>query len=276
MKIAVCAPARSISQAGAARVQAFAALYYPQVELIVDPQSFAEAGHFAGPDALRAETFLKYANDPGIDALWFGRGGYGSNRILDAVMPELKAPARDKSYMGFSDMGFLLGALYARRIGRPVHGPMASNVTEKSGGVPVGRALGWLVDRDPRVLEPTLSGRPAACFNLVILCSLLGTPYVPDLTDHVLYIEEVGESFYRIDRLLFQMSHATQLKGIAGVRLGSVTDVPEDEGAAQFGETLEQMMERWCRDMGVPFLGRARVGHDADNMVVPFGIAGAR
>ena len=273
MKIAVCAPARSISPAGAARVAAFAALYYPQVELVVDPQSFLEAGHFAGNDAIRAETFLKYANDPTVDAIWFGRGGYGSNRILRAVMPELGPAAREKSYLGFSDMGFLLGALYARRIGRPVHGPMASNVTERSGGVPVGRALGWLVDQDRRVLEPTLDGRPAACFNLVILCALLGTPWVPDLTDHILYIEEVGESYYRIDRLLFQMANATQLKGIAGVRLGSVTDVPADEGAEQFGETLEAMMDRWCRDMGVPYLGRARVGHDADNMVVPFGVA---
>lgn len=273
MRIAVVAPARSISQAGAARVQAFAALTYPQVDIVVDPQCFAEAGHFAGPDSLRAETFLKYANDPAIDALWFGRGGYGSNRILDAVMPHLGPAARDKSYMGFSDMGFLLGALYARRIGRPIHGPMASNVTEKSGGVPVGRALGWLVDQDRRMLEPTLDGRPAAAFNLVILCALIGTPWMPDLTDHILYIEEVGESYYRIDRLLFQMANATQLKGVAGVRLGSVTDVPDGEGAEPFGETLEQMMTRWCRDMDVPYLGRARIGHDADNMVVPFGIA---
>ncbi|WP_326525831.1 LD-carboxypeptidase [Sphingomonas sp.] len=274
MKIAVCAPARSISPAGAARVAAFAALYYPQVELVIDPQSFLVEGHFAGNDRVRAETFLKYANDPSVNAIWFGRGGYGSNRILREVMPELGAAARDKSYLGFSDMGFLLGALYARRIGKPVHGPMASNVTERSSGIPVGRALGWLVDQDRRVLEPTLDGRPAACFNLVILCALLGTPWVPDLTDHILYLEEVGESYYRIDRLLFQMANATQLKGIAGVRLGSVTDVPADEGAEQFGETLDQMMERWCRDMGVPYLGRARVGHDADNMVVPFGVAG--
>ncbi len=273
MKIAVCAPARSISEAGAARVAAFAALYYPQVELVFDPQSFLLAGHFAGPDGVRAETFLKYANDPGIDALWFGRGGYGSNRILEAVMPELGPAARAKSYLGFSDMGFLLGALYARRIGRPVHGPMASNVTESSGGLPVARALGWLVDRDRRVLEPTLGGQPAAAFNLVILCAMIGTPWLPDLTDHVLYIEEVGESYYRIDRLLFQMANATQLRGIAGVRLGAVTDVPDGDGAAEFGESLEGMMTRWCRDMDVPYLGRARIGHDADNMVVPFGVA---
>ncbi len=273
MKIAVVAPARSISQAGAARVAAFAALYYPQVELVIDSQVYLEAGHFAGPDAVRAETFLKYANDPGVDAIWFGRGGYGSNRILAEVMPNLGAPAREKSYMGFSDMGFLLGALYARRIGRPIHGPMASNVSESSKGIGVGRALGWLVDKDRNALEPSLAGRPAAAFNLAILTALIGTPWVPDLTDHVLYIEEVSEAYYRIDRMLFQMAHATQLRGIAGVRLGTVTDVPAGDTEAEFGESLEAMMDRWCRDMGVPYLGRARIGHDADNMVVPFGIA---
>jgi muramoyltetrapeptide carboxypeptidase len=273
MKIAVVAPARSISQAGAARVAAFAALYFPQVEIIFDPQCFMVTGHFAGPDAVRAETFLRYANDPAYDALWFGRGGYGSNRILEAVMPHLGPAARTKTYMGFSDMGFLLGALYARRIGHPVHGPMASNVSEASGGTQIGHALGWLVNRDRKALDPSLDGRPAAAFNLTILASMLGTPWVPDLTDHILYIEEVGESYYRIDRLLFQMANATQLRGVAGVRLGAVTDLPDGDGPASFGETLEQMMDRWCRDMGVPYLGRASVGHGPLNMVVPFGVA---
>ncbi|URW74683.1 LD-carboxypeptidase [Sphingomonas donggukensis] len=272
MKIAVVAPARSISVEGAARVAAFTALYYPEVELVIDPQVYMEAGHFAGPDAIRAETFLRYANDPSVDAIWFGRGGYGSNRILAEVMPKLGPAARTKSYMGFSDMGFLLGALYARRIGHPVHGPMASNVSESSKGVGVGRALGWLVNKDRNALEPTLNGRPAAAFNLVILCALIGTPWMPDLTDHVLYIEEVGEAYYRIDRLLFQMANATQLKGIAGVRLGAVTDVPDGDNEKEFGESLETMMTRWCGDMGVPYLGRARIGHDTDNLVVPFGL----
>lgn len=273
MRIAVVAPARSISQEGAARVAAFTALYYPQVEIVFDPQCFLEAGHFAGADAIRAETFLRYANDPAFDAIWFGRGGYGSNRILAEVMPALKPPAHAKAYMGFSDMGFLLGALYARRIGRPIHGPMASNVTLASKGAPVGRALSWLVNRDRAVLEPSLGGRPAAAFNLVILTAMIGTPYLPDLTDHVLYIEEVSEAYYRIDRMMFQLANATQLKGLAGIRLGAVTDVPEGDGPAEFGETLEAIMDRWCREMGVPYLGRALIGHAAENWVVPFGVA---
>jgi muramoyltetrapeptide carboxypeptidase len=273
MKIAVCAPARSISEAGAARVLAFAALYYPGVEIVFDPQSFLLAGHFAGDDAIRAETFVRLANDPKIDALWFGRGGYGSNRILTEVMPQLGPAARAKSYLGFSDMGFVLGALYARRIGQPIHGPMASNVSAASQGGPVGRALAWLVDRDRRALEPTLGRQPAAAFNLTILSTMIGTPWLPDLADHVLYLEEVGESYYRIDRMLWQMANAPQLKGIAGVRMGSVTDLPEGDGPEEFGETLDGMLARWCREMGVPYLGRAAIGHDNANMVVPFGVA---
>ena len=273
MKIAVVAPARSISEAGAARVLSHAALYYPQLDLAFDPQCFMTAGHFAGPDAIRAETFLRYANDPSVDALWFGRGGYGSNRILAEVMPKLGDAARGKTYMGFSDMGFLLGALYARRIGRPTHGPMASNVTLESKGAAIGRALGWLVDKDRKALDPTLDGRPAAAFNLTILASLIGTPWLPDLTDHVLYVEEVGEATYRFDRLMFQVANATQLRGIAGIRLGAVSDVPATDGEDAFGETFEQIATRWCRDMGVPYLGRAKIGHVAENYVVPFGIA---
>ncbi len=273
MRIAVVAPARSIRPESAARGAAFAALEFPEAELVFDPQCFAEAGHFAGPDALRAETFLRYANDPAYDAIWFARGGYGSNRILAEVMPKLTDAARAKTYLGFSDMGFLLGALYARRIGRPCHGPMSTEATARNQGGPAWRALAWLTGKDRRALEPGLDGRPAAAFNLAIITAMLGTPWVPDLTDHVLLIEEVGESYYRIDRMMFQLANAPQLRGLAGIRLGGVTDVPDGDGPEAFGETIEAIMTRWCREMRVPYLGRAKIGHDADNTVVPFGIA---
>ena len=64
--------------------------------MVVHPQCFLEAGHFAGTDAERAAAFLEFANDPGFDAIWFARGGYGSNRILDSVMSQLNAAARAK------------------------------------------------------------------------------------------------------------------------------------------------------------------------------------
>ncbi len=271
MKITVVAPGRPIDPVVAARAGAFAAIAYPEVDLIFHPQCFESAGHFAGSDAVRAATFLSVANDPAVDAVWFARGGYGSNRILAEVMPKLEPAAARKAYAGYSDMGFLLGALYARRIGRPVHAPMATDINRTKGDETVARTLGWLVRGDRQGLEPDLDGRPAAAFNLAILDALVGTPWLPDLTDHVLIIEEVSEPLYRVDRMLFTVANATQLKGIAGVRLGTVNDIVENDPI--WGETLEAMMARWCGDMGVPYLGRARVGHTQDNHVVPFGIA---
>ncbi|UZK67865.1 LD-carboxypeptidase [Sphingomonas sp. M1-B02] len=276
MRIGVVAPARTVSRESSLRVAGFMALTYPEHDIVFHPQCYLEEGHFAGSDAVRAAAFLEFANDPGFDAIWFARGGYGSNRILHEVMPKLNASAGHKTYAGFSDMGFLLGALYARRIGRSVHASMASSLGRNDPGDATAWALGWLIDKDRRGLDPSLAdGRPAAAFNLSILDALIGTPWLPDLTDHVLMIEEVGEPLYRIDRMLFTMAHATQLQGIAGVRLGKVTaitDNGEQEGSYSFGETVEQMIVRWCREMGVPYLGAAEIGHVKLNRVVPFGI----
>ncbi len=270
MRIGVVAPARTVSAESAARMQAFMALYWPAHEIVFHPQCFLTEGHFAGPDEVRAAAFLEFANDAAFDAIWFARGGYGSNRILDVAMPQLGAAARNKTYVGYSDMGFMLGALYARRIGRQAHGSMASAMGVNDKGTDAGWVLSWLIDGKRDGLEPTLDGRPAAAFNLSILAAMIGTPWLPDLTDHVLHIEEVGEPMYRIDRMLFQMAHATQLQGIAGVRLGAVTDMVDND--VPFGESLEQVIIRWCREMGVPYLGRSGIGHIALNRVVPFGV----
>lgn len=269
MRIGVVAPARAITEEVAARVLAFAAIVFPAVDLVIDPQCFAQAGHFAGPDELRAETFLRYANDPAFDAIWFARGGYGSNRILDEIMPALQPAAFRKRYIGYSDMGFMLGALYARRVGRVAHGPMLIDMGKGVGDHTVTRSLDWLTG-GTRGLEPSLDQRPAAAFNLSILTAMIGTQWLPDLTDHVLLIEEVGEPLYRVDRMLWQMSQSTQLKGIAGLRLGSFTDTVPN--TPEFGEEVEPMFRKWAAEMGVPYLGAAQIGHSRDNWVVPFGM----
>jgi len=270
MRIGIVAPARPIDTGLAARVTAFAAIAFPTVELVFHPQCFlSDGGHFAGPDDVRARAFLECANDPGFDALWFARGGYGSNRILHTVMNNLAPAASAKSYCGYSDTGFLLGALYARRIGRPVHAPLVSDIGRAGGDAAIARTLDWLVRRDPAALEPSVGKQPAAAFNLAILNALIGTPWLPDLAGHVLMIEETSEPLYRIDRMLFQMAHATQLKDIAGVRLGRLNDVTPND--PPFVESGQQIIERWCREMGVSFLGPADIGHDAENKVVPFG-----
>ena len=270
MRIGIVAPASRGVRDALAPASAFAAIAYPEVDLVFHPQCWEEDGHFAGTDASRAAAFVAMANDPAIDAIWFLRGGYGSNRLLARVMPELGSAARTKTYLGYSDIGFLLAALYARRIGRPVHGPMVVDIRRQGGDATVARSLGWLAQADRGGLEPGLDGRPAAAFNLSILDALIGTPWLPDLADHVLLVEDVSEPLYNVDRLLWHMANATQLKGVAGVRLGAVSDVKPND--PPWGESLETMIERWCGEMGVPYLGRALIGHTADNHVVPFGV----
>ena len=271
MRIGIVAASSVARPDALSPMMAFAALAYPEADFTVSPHAFDRAGHFAGDDDIRAAAFLALANDPAIDAIWFLRGGYGSNRLLSRVMPALGDAARRKTYMGYSDAGFLLAALYARRIGRPCHGPMVSDMNRQRGDQTVARALGWMVSHERAGLEPGLKGQPSVALNLSILTALIGTPWLPDLADHVLIVEEVSEAMYAIDRMLFTLGSATQLRSLAGVRLGMVNDIKANEPA--WGESLDEMMTRWCRELGVPYLGRAQVGHDQANCVVPFGIA---
>ena len=109
----------------------------------------------------------------------------------------------------------------------------------------------------------------AAAFNLTVLSQLLGTPLQPDLTGHVLMLEEVWEYMYRIDRSLFHVTSNPAIRQVAGLRLGRCTEVPDND--PDFGQTEEEVVRYWCDRSGIPFLGRADIGHDVDNKVVPFG-----
>ena len=97
VKIGVLAPSSVGNPDVIAPVSAFAAVAYPEVDLIFHPQVYARAGHFAGTDDERAAALLHFANDPGIDAIWFLRGGYGSNRLLTRILPALGPAARRKA-----------------------------------------------------------------------------------------------------------------------------------------------------------------------------------
>jgi muramoyltetrapeptide carboxypeptidase len=149
-----------------------------------------------------------------------------------------------------------------------VHGPLAGDVRREGGDEAVRRVLAYLTG-DCAGLEPGLDLRPAAAFNLMTLAMLVGTEFMPDLTGHVILVEEVAEHLYAVDRLFF---HVTQhLRGVAGIRLGRVSDVPEND--RPFGSTDEEIARYWCGKNGIPYLGRADIGHDAANRIVPFGLA---
>ena len=266
-RIAICAPSRSITHQDAARVSVLAG-DYAGLDLHFHPQCFFEHGHFAGTDRQRLEALVECANDPAFDAVWFARGGYGSNRIAEDALARFDHAAQDKAYLGYSDSGYLLGGLYRQRIGRPVHAPMPVDVRRGGGEAAVRRVLGFIAG-DNAGLEPGLDARPVAAFNLITLAMLCGTSLMPGLAGHVVLVEEVSEHDYAVDRLFF---HATaHLGGIAGLRLGKVSDVPVNE--VDFGQSADEIARFWCDRHSIPYLGRADIGHDIDNSIVPFGLA---
>ena len=271
MKIGVVAVSSRFSVETAKAVEAWMAEHYPSGEpkLVFHPSVHAKHGHFAGDDATRARAFVEFANDPRLDAIWFARGGYGSCRIAEAVIPQLNDHARAKRYLGYSDAGSLLAALYKAGFEHVAHGPMASDA--RRGAETGRRAVEWLTKGAATGHEPSLADdpRPAAAFNLTILSQLLGTPIEPDLSGHVLMLEEVSEAAYRIDRYMFHITSQASIRRVAGIRMGRATDVTPND--PDFGMTAEEIARYWCARSGIPYLGGADIGHDAENKIVPFG-----
>jgi muramoyltetrapeptide carboxypeptidase len=270
--IGIVAPASRLDPALAEQTVALARKLYPDraLELRFHPQCFLTSGHFAGDDETRARAFLEVANDETIDALWFARGGYGSGRIGERVLAGLTEAARSKTYLGYSDAGALLAALYTRGFEAIAHGPMPADLRREGGAAAVERALAFLVEHAPSALEPTVSASGlTAAFNITVLSHLIGTPWQPDLTGHVLMLEEVSEQVYRIDRALMHITANPAVRRVAGIRLGRCSAIPPNE--PEFGETPEQVVQHWCRASGIPYLGAADIGHDIDNKVVPLG-----
>ena len=268
MRIAVVAPSCTLSETAAERVHAIVEAR-GDAELIVHPQCFLSDGHFAGDDRARLAALRSVMADPAIDAIWFARGGYGSNRIAEAALADLPDAARAKTYLGYSDAGFLLAGFHKAGL-EVAHGPMVQDINRAGGEAAVGRALDWLIHRDTSALEPRLDG-PAMAFNLTVLSTLIGTPLEPDLAGVELLIEEVAEHLYRIDRTMFHLTASPAIRSVRRLRLGRVSDIPANNPV--WNGDAEAIVRNWCHRSGIAFAGAADIGHDASNRVVPFRLA---
>src|ERR1700691_1513476 len=184
-------------------------------------------------------------------------------------MPQLTAASRRKAYVGYSDAGMLLAALYRAGFEGVAHGPVAQDILRDAGDAAVARVLAWMIDRSPQALEPTVDGaKKTVAFNITVLSHLLGTPLEPDLEGHVLMLEEVGEALDRIDRSLFHITSNANVRRLSGIMLGRCSNVTPNE--PNFGMNEEEIVRYWCQRAGIPWLGRADIGHDTNNKIVPF------
>jgi muramoyltetrapeptide carboxypeptidase len=272
LSVAIVAPANRLAPEAAAKVKAIAeADYGNRLKLFFHPQCFLQSGHFAGSDMERSCALLEVANDPAFDAVWFARGGYGSCRIHDVVFGKFNRAAHLKTYIGYSDIGVLLARLTREGVGTSVHGPMPTDVNRNGGDAAIRRVLSWLVDRDTSALEPHWrADQPAFAFNMTVLGSLVGTAAEPDFSGVVLMLEDIDEPLYRIDRAMFQIASSGNVRRSAGIRLGRISKIQPND--PPFEKSEQEIIAYWCERAGIPYLGGADIGHDAENKIVPFPI----
>ncbi len=235
-------------------------------------------GYLAGSDAQRAEDFNVAARDPDIRAIFALRGGYGTLRILD-LLDYGALRADPKVLLGYSDLTALLNAVSARSDLVTFHGPVAAIspftpmvVEALRRAICVARPLGTLhVPEMETICGGTARGRLAGG-NLSLLAALIGTPYAVDTLGTLLFFEDVDEAPYRIDRMLTQM----RLSGGLGVAAGIVAgrfhncDVPEEARTpGSFGSA--QAIDDRLRDLAVPSLRGALIGHIEEQWTIPIG-----
>lgn len=235
-----------------------------------DPSITRRRGYFAGDDARRLQELRDAIEDPSIDGILAARGGYGATRLLSQLDPT-QVRARPKLLVGFSDIT-ALHALWARAKVSSIHGPMVATLG-RADDATCERHLNALEGRGPAQLsdlQPITRGRAEGVLvggNLTVLCAMLGTPQLPSLDGSVLFLEDIGEKPYRVDRMLTSLRDAGVLHGVRGIVLGAF----EKADAGPDGVTVDEVLQERLHDLGVPVLAGLPCGHVEDNLELPFG-----
>ncbi|WOX05255.1 S66 peptidase family protein [Microbulbifer pacificus] len=248
---------------------------------------YRRSQYLAGPDAARAQDFNAMFADAEVDAVFCLRGGYGTPRILP-MLDYAGIRRNPKVLLGYSDITALLNAIYHRSGVVTFHGPIAAqNFTDYTYSeyqkvlahgerpVPLGApppfedAAPGRVEKENRITR-FAGGRARGRLiggNLTLMASLLGTPYCPDYRGKILFLEDVGEAPYRVDRMLTQMWLAGKLQQVAGIAFGKFTEADSDGNTF----SMEHVLRERCADLGVPVVRGLMFGHVKDQTVVPVG-----
>lgn len=240
-------------------------------------------GYLAGTDEERAADLQQMFADPDVKAIVCIRGGYGTPRLLSLLNYRLIART-PKIFVGFSDVTALQLALWKTCRLITFHGPMAG-VEMADAMDPFTEEMFWrCVTSDKKLGELSLPERPHVLSrlratasgrlvggNLSLVSALLGTRYQPDFTRTLVFLEEIAEEPYRIDRMLTHLRNASVFAKASGIVFGEFTDcVPSDRTKPSF--TVEEVLQDAARMFAKPVLARVPFGHVPTKLTLPIGL----
>ena len=232
-------------------------------------------GYLAGDDAARAADLDAAIADPTIAMIWFSRGGYGTSRILDRI-DLARLVKRPKLLLGYSDLTALFGALLGRASTVCLHAPVlaelgdrrqfhAASLAQALAGRPIRHRV---LRRD--VVRPGKARGRLMGGNLTVLVHLIGTRYMPDLRDAVLFLEETGEEAYRVDRLLQHLRLSGALDKVRAVVLGRF-HVPQTTRAFPGDRAIATVLSEHLMPLAVPVISGVPAGHGPGKWTLPLG-----
>lgn len=240
-------------------------------------------GYLSGTDELRARDINAMFADDEVDAIVCLRGGYGAMRLMDKIDYDLIA-RHPKIFVGFSDITALHIALLNRCGLATFHGPMAaanwagkplddfsrdSMYRSLMNAVPAGE-LSNPPEYPRQMVNPGQAEGLLVGGNLMLIASSLGTPWEIDTKGRIIFIEEVGERTYCVDRMLTQLRLAGKFDECAGVVFGDFADCPVEY--PEFGLTLEEIIRDVVAPCGKPIFTGLRCGHCTPKLTLPFGV----
>jgi muramoyltetrapeptide carboxypeptidase len=241
------------------------------LEPVLAPGLGRRQRYLAGSDDLRLGDLLWALTEPGLDAAWLARGGYGLTRLLHRL-PYAALPRRP--VIGFSDASALFSALWSSDTGAPLHGPVLQSLADLADDDSREALRALLLDgRGARWSGRSLvSGRatgPLIGGNLCTFASLAGTPWALRGAGAIVLLEEVGERPYKVDRLLTQLLRSGALDGARAVVLGGFVGC-EEPGQPEWDPELIAL--GCLAELDVPVLAGIPVGHGPSNHAFPWGV----
>lgn len=272
--VALAAPARKISKSEILPAEKW--LRKVGFNVFYDDRLFAEDHQFAGDDNLRAQYFQDLLDNDEVKAIWCVRGGYGSAKIIDKL-DFTRFLQHPKWICGYSDITVFHSHLQHNLQTATIHATMPINVTDENTHAPAvqsflnaltGKDLTYELENHPLSRPQPFSGILTGG-NLSMLYSLVGSPSDINTDGKVLFIEDLDEYLYHIDRMMMALKRSGKLANLAGLVVGGMSDM--NDNTIPFGHTAEEIIVRVTEEYGYPVCYGFPAGHIEENMALRLG-----